>query len=138
MSKEQRFDGLELLGAISGLGRPEAQQIFEQVKANQAQLNTCLARPSRVVQEGLARTRSEPFGPGSTWVPERVLRSRHLTPPKPHRKGSGLFPACHGSSRRPPRGVPSMCIQGVPAGQIHGQAVFGCGGTEHGQSIGPA
>lgn len=39
---EQRFDGTEILGAVSGLGKVEVKKIWEQVKANLKRLDECV------------------------------------------------------------------------------------------------
>jgi hypothetical protein len=38
---EKRYDGAEVLGKVSGLGRAEVMSIWEQVKANSAKLQAC-------------------------------------------------------------------------------------------------
>lgn len=38
---EKRYNALEVLGKVSGLGTDEAKRIFEQVKENHAKLDAC-------------------------------------------------------------------------------------------------
>lgn len=38
---EKRYDALKVLGSMSGLGRSEAKKIWDQVRENQARLDSC-------------------------------------------------------------------------------------------------
>jgi hypothetical protein len=42
VSDEKRYDGTEILGQVSGLGRSEVQKIWGEVKANSARLDACV------------------------------------------------------------------------------------------------
>jgi len=54
---EKTFDGAEILGRISGLGREETMRIWEEVKENQAKLNACV-RPHDFQQDDPKSIRS--------------------------------------------------------------------------------
>jgi hypothetical protein len=58
MSDEKVYDGLEALSEISGVPRAEVKAIWEDVKANQARLNTC-ARPHDFRQDEPGTLRSK-------------------------------------------------------------------------------
>jgi hypothetical protein len=42
VTAEKRYDGAEVLGQVSGLGKSEVMRIWNEVKANSARLDSCV------------------------------------------------------------------------------------------------